>query len=59
LLCDGNCHSLFELQVRAQLNEVQAREAVEFLTEYGFAEIDRDEKVRISQTAKELFGPKA
>jgi DNA-binding IclR family transcriptional regulator len=56
LLCDGNCHSLYELQVGAQLSESQTRAAVEFLTEYGFAEMtDHDQKVRISNTARKLL----
>jgi len=56
LLCDGTCHSVYELQVGAQLKETQTRAAVEFLTEYGFAEwTGNDGKVRISETAKELL----
>ena len=56
LLCDGNCHSLYELQVGAQLSESQTRTTVEFLTEYGFAEMtDNDQKVRISEIARKLL----
>ncbi len=56
LLCDGKCHSLFELQVGAELSEFQARRVVEFLAEYGFVELtDRKEKVRLSDSVKELF----
>jgi hypothetical protein len=47
---------LHELQVGAQLSESQTRAAVEFLTEYGFAEMtDNDQKVRISNTARKLL----
>ena len=47
---------MFELQIGAQLSENQTREIVAFLAEYGFVEMDQgNEKVRISNTAKELF----
>jgi DNA-binding IclR family transcriptional regulator len=55
-ICDGKCHSLFELQMQTKISENQAKKAVEFLSEYGFVEKSgRKGKVRISNIAKELF----
>lgn len=56
LLCDGNCHSLFELETGAKLSEYQTKEVVGFLTEFGIIELaDGKEKAKISNAAKELF----
>ena len=38
------------------MSESQTRAAVEFLTEYGFAEMtDNDQKVRINEIARKLL----
>ena len=38
------------------MGESQTRAAIEFLSEYGFAEMtDNDQKVRISNTARKLL----
>jgi hypothetical protein len=56
LLGDGKFHGLDELQVRTRLSEKQAREVVAFLTEYGFAEMNRQKtKIRVSKDAKRLL----
>ena len=54
LLGDGRCHGLDELQEETGLSQKQIRTVVEFLTEYGFAEMSRDEKMKISMAAKKL-----
>ena len=56
-LCDGLFHDLDELQEKTELSQKQAIAFVHFLTEFGFAEInDENKKVRISKAAKMLFG---
>jgi hypothetical protein len=59
LLCDGKRHSLYELQVAAQLSESQTRATVEFLTEYGFTELIGNDEVRITPNAKMLMETRA
>ncbi len=56
LLSDGRLHGLRELQEITQLCEEPNRWIVEFLVEYGFAEIsDGTQRVRISKAARELL----
>ena len=56
LLDDGRFHELAELQEETQLNKNQTRTIVEFLAEYGFAEMNKgNNKVRISKAAKKLL----
>ena len=56
LLSDGEFHELEELQMKTELNEKQTRTIVEFLTEYGFAEMHHEnEKVRINKSTRNLL----
>jgi len=56
LLSDGEFHGLEELQMKTELNEKQTRTIVEFLTEYGFAEMHHEnEKVRINKSTRNLL----
>lgn len=58
VLCDGSCHSLFELQTGIRLSEKQVRAVTAFLTEFGFAEMISNRELRIREDAKELFTQK-
>ena len=55
LLSDGKCHTSDELQKVANLSERQIDAAVAFLVDYGFAEMNKKNEVRITRIAKKLF----
>lgn len=56
LLCDGNYHSQSELQNAEQLKEYQTRAVIEFLTEFGFAEMrNENAQLKITNVARKLF----
>jgi hypothetical protein len=55
LLCIGRCHTLDELQKETNLSDKQIEATVAFLVNYGFAEMNKGNDVRITRVAQKLF----
>lgn len=55
LLCIGRCYTLNELQEETHLSDRQVEATVAFLVNYGFAEMDKGNEVRITKVAEKLF----